>query len=327
MSNLFFLSPFINVTHISLFLISFVLSLSLLRCFIFLAHAAYFSVYEASKLLLGVDSKDGQHKPLQAATCGALASVSHDLFMNPFDVIKQRMQLGYYRNTFHCIQTILKTEGLRAFYLSFPTTVLSNIPYGCLVVASNESAKKILNPSGHYNITISLLCGTVAGGIASALTTPLDVIKTRLQTADLVPCMELVASTANQQTMNNVSGSCPIAEKRGPPLTGSIPSLNGFSAMKYHTTTERNLLHPSASSSPASGAIGVAQKPKNYFHLLRENYSSIRYIINRIVVEEGYRGFWRGIGPRVINQAPAVALSWTVYESAKNFMGYNLTQQ
>lgn len=229
--------------------------------------------------------------------------------MNPFDVIKQRMQLGYYRSTFHCMTEIFKAEGLRAFYISFPTTLMTNIPYGCVVVAANESAKKFLNPSGQHNIPASLLAGCIAGGVAAAATTPLDVIKTRLQTQDLVPCVELSGGG------NGASPPVCAAEKKysHTPSTTSPYVLNS-SAMKYHTRSD---LQPSFVNSPSSASAQRSGVLPRSFRLLSENFAAIADVARRILSEEGYRGFWRGVGPRVVSQAPAVAISWTVYESAK----------
>ena len=40
-----------------------------------------------------------------------------------------------------------------------------------------------------------------------------------------------------------------------------------------------------------------------------------------IMREEGWRGFTRGATPRVLLCAPAVAISWTVYEGVKSLCG------
>lgn len=64
------------------------------------AHAAYFSLFESMKVAVGAD-KPG-HYPLRAALCGASATLVHDLMMTPFDVVKQRMQLGYHRSVLDC---------------------------------------------------------------------------------------------------------------------------------------------------------------------------------------------------------------------------------
>ena len=143
-------------------------------------------MFEASKTILGADQEG--HHPFQAAACGVLAAISHDSFLTPFDVVKQRMQLGYYKSVTHCISTILKTEGMRALYASFPTTLMMNVPFGAVMVSVNESMKKILNPDETYNFWTTMLSGSIAGSIAAAATNPLDVVKTRLQTQNLEHC-------------------------------------------------------------------------------------------------------------------------------------------
>eukprot|EP01040_Poterioochromonas_malhamensis_P005812 gene5812-6252_t len=270
------------------------------------AHAAYFSIYEMMKIALKADNKD-QHQPFRAALCGAAAATAHDLFMNPFDVIKQRMQLGYYRSAFHCARVIARSEGISAFYLSFPTTLMTNVPHGCFVVAANESARKILNPSGEYNVMSSLMAGCVAGGFAAACTTPLDVIKTRLQTQDLVPCHQFQAQLCNTNNNNlHSQGSTSVAnlEKRF-----ATHFLHYSKTQHYHTVPELPTHHTKSDTTSPIQA-------------LRNNYRAIRNIVQRIISEEGYGGFWRGVGPRVVNQAPAVAISWTVYETAKSALGW-----
>ena len=39
-----------------------------------------------------------------------------------------------------------------------------------------------------------------------------------------------------------------------------------------------------------------------------------------ILKEEGYRGLWRGTAPRMVTQTPAVAISWTTYETVKSWL-------
>ena len=90
------------------------------------AHAAYFSVYEAMKDSLRVNEPG--HHPVEAALCGGTATMLHDVVMTPMDVVKQRLQLGYYNGVFDCVRRIAVDEGLRGFLRSYPTTLAMNIP-------------------------------------------------------------------------------------------------------------------------------------------------------------------------------------------------------
>ena len=49
------------------------------------AHGAYFSIYEYSKVKLGIE--DDKHYPLLFPLTGAFATVFHDMIITPFDGI------------------------------------------------------------------------------------------------------------------------------------------------------------------------------------------------------------------------------------------------
>lgn len=99
-------------------------------------------------------------------------------------VIKQRMQLqnSAYKTIYDCAKTVFRTEGLTAFYVSYPTTLCMTVPFTALQFVAYESLSKALNPSGNYDPYTHCFAGGIAGGVAAGFTTPLDVIKTLLQT-------------------------------------------------------------------------------------------------------------------------------------------------
>ena len=239
------------------------------------AHAAYFSIFESMKILLGAD-KSGHH-PLRAAGCGATAALAHDMFMTPFDTVKQRMQLGYYKNVVHCVQTVARQEGIWAFYLSLPTTLAMNLPYGSVMVAVNESARKLIAPGEvRISFTTSMLAGSIAGAVAAAVTTPLDVIKTRLQTQNLEPCPKVASTAAGSAGGVGVT----VISSKAPVMAfGSSPTL-----------------------SLGGTRFGFSQ------------------VIFQIYRDDGFKGFLRGMTPRMLLHAPAVAISWTAYETMKDLL-------
>lgn len=104
--------------------------------------------------------------------------------MNPFDTMKQRMQLqgSVYTSVLNCAKDVYNKEGLRAFYVSYPTTLTMTIPFTAIQFSAYESLSKVLNPKKKYDPTTHMIAGGLAGATAAAATTPLDVIKTLLQT-------------------------------------------------------------------------------------------------------------------------------------------------
>ena len=94
------------------------------------------------------------------------------------------MQLGYYRDATHAMRRMLATGGASLFR-ALPATLAMNIPYSSLMMMSNESLRRALNPSGAFSLPCYLTAGALSGALAAAATTPIDVIKTRLNTQGL----------------------------------------------------------------------------------------------------------------------------------------------
>lgn len=154
------------------------------------AHAVYFGVYEAVKVKLGGGGSD--HHILASAAAGASATISSDALMNPFDVVKQRMQINTtkYPNMISCMSDIYHKEGFSAFYVSYPTTLIMNIPFAAVNFTIYDSASKFLNPDRKYDPLVHCIAGGMAGASAAAITTPLDVVKTVLQTKGILATPE-----------------------------------------------------------------------------------------------------------------------------------------
>jgi len=147
------------------------------------AHALYFAIYEKTKGFL-TGHTTGHTNTFAYGVSGALATVLHDAVMNPAEVVKQRMQMMYspYGGSLECVRCIYKREGIQAFYRSYSTQLLLNIPFQSVHFMVYEFWQQILNPEHKYDPKSHLISGAVAGGLAAALTTPLDCVKTVLNT-------------------------------------------------------------------------------------------------------------------------------------------------
>lgn len=143
------------------------------------AHAWYFSTYEIAKEKFGID--DGDTHFLVSGLIGSLATLSHDAFLTPSDWIKQRMQLNS-QSAFQCLKKTISEEGFRALYRSYPITLLMNVPFAFAIVSANENIKVFVKPKESKNpFFYYFIWAFAAGMIASVITNPMDVIKTRLQ--------------------------------------------------------------------------------------------------------------------------------------------------
>lgn len=224
------------------------------------AHALYFSSYEVVKDAF-TDIDTGNVSYTGSLLAGAAAVASHDLILTPLDTMKQRMQLGYYKGGIvQAVTHIVRQEGGKALYRSFPVTLATNIPYGMVMVSVNEACKQHWHSPDTPAWQTVLWSSSVAGCLAATVTTPLDRIKTSLQTQQLVPAC------------HGSQPNCPVLD-----------------------VSDQNAAH-------------------------RKLLSSWRGAATHIYHTEGYAGFFRGMVPRLLSHTPAVAISWTTYETAKHYL-------
>jgi len=86
----------------------------------------------------------------------------------------------------HVVVQVVKQEGILGFYRGYFSTILREIPFSVIQFPLWEGLKAIIaSEHGECPPLASALCGATAGGIAGALTTPLDVAKTRIMLANV----------------------------------------------------------------------------------------------------------------------------------------------
>lgn len=83
-----------------------------------------------------------------------------------------------------CAGGVYRKEGFRAFYRSYMTQLCMNVPHQALHFTTYEFFQNKLNRDRKYNPIAHVIAGGAAGAIASAFTTPLDVVKTLLNTQE-----------------------------------------------------------------------------------------------------------------------------------------------
>src|ERR1700759_3705564 len=90
-----------------------------------------------------------------------------------------------YSTIAQCARQVFKAEGMAAFYVSYPTTLCMTVPFTATQFMAYESLSKVMNPRKEYDPITHCVAGGLAGAFAAGITTPLDVIKTLLQTRGL----------------------------------------------------------------------------------------------------------------------------------------------
>ncbi|CAI9301705.1 unnamed protein product [Lactuca saligna] len=118
-------------------------------------------------------------------TAGAMGNIMSSAIMVPKELITQRMQAGAKGRSWEVLLRILEKDGVLGLYAGYSATLLRNLPAGVLSYSSFEYLKAaVLRKTKQPNLEAfqSVCCGALAGAISASLTTPLDVMKTRLMT-------------------------------------------------------------------------------------------------------------------------------------------------
>lgn len=161
--------------------------------------AIFFSTYEYSKRKMIDDWQINE--TTTHLTAGFLGDLVSSVVYVPSEVLKTRLQLqgrfnnpffdsGYnYRNLRDAISTIVRTEGMGALLFGYKATLARDLPFSALQFAFYEKFRQWAFTvegkdmgSDDLSVASEIYTGASAGGLAGIITTPLDVIKTRVQT-------------------------------------------------------------------------------------------------------------------------------------------------
>ncbi|XP_063948842.1 S-adenosylmethionine carrier 1, chloroplastic/mitochondrial [Daucus carota subsp. sativus] len=164
------------------------------------ASALFIGVYEpAKKKLLEMFPEDlSALAHLSAGACGGLAA---SLIRVPTEVVKQRMQTGQFASAPNAVRIILSSEGFKGLYAGYGSFLLRDLPFDAMQFCIYEQLRMgyKLAAKRELNDPENAIIGAFAGAVTGAITTPLDVIKTRLmiqgsgnQYKGIVDCVQTI---------------------------------------------------------------------------------------------------------------------------------------
>jgi solute carrier family 25 (mitochondrial iron transporter), member 28/37 len=242
------------------------------------------------------------------------------------------------------------------------TMVVGCIPAHALYFSSYEVVKAAFTSreTGQVSPLGSSLAG--AGAVVShdLIMTPLDTIKQRMQLGHYSSVRSAVSRMAQSEGIGVFYRSFPVTLASNVPYGMIMVSVNehlkqtidlfdgneGYPLQgPHHQHHHRHhawktvVFSSSVAGLVASAATAPLDRIKTALqtqHLLPTCYkleregrcalathANWREAARHILETEGYQGFFRGIVPRVLSHTPAVAISWTTYETAKQFLMKN----
>lgn len=137
-----------------------------------------------------------QTQPLAVLT-GASAGATESLIVVPFELLKIRLQdktsASRYSGLLDCLVKVVRQEGPLALYNGFEATLWRHIVwnagyFGCIFQVRSQLPAPETAKSPKTQKTINdLTAGFVGGIVGTTFNTPLDVVKSRIQSVAKVP--------------------------------------------------------------------------------------------------------------------------------------------
>ncbi|ETW01138.1 hypothetical protein, variant [Aphanomyces invadans] len=146
------------------------------------AAALFFSTYETTKRFLQQLQPHLADSPVVHMASAAMGETAGCLVRVPTEIVKQNLQTGAFQSFQESIRSIYGTSGVAGFYRGYWSLLAREIPFSFIQFPLWEGMKTAW---GHHQGEIvspvqGAVCGSISGGFAAFVTTPLDVIKTRL---------------------------------------------------------------------------------------------------------------------------------------------------
>ncbi|KAL6269367.1 hypothetical protein ACE6H2_026278 [Prunus campanulata] len=145
------------------------------------ASAIFVGVYEPTKQKL-LKALPENLSALAHLTAGAIAGAASSVVRVPTEVVKQRMQTAQFSSAPDAVRLILAKEGFKGLYAGYGSFLLRDLPFDAVQFCIYEQLRIGFKLAARRDLNDPevALIGAFAGAVTGAITTPLDVIKTRL---------------------------------------------------------------------------------------------------------------------------------------------------
>lgn len=157
--------------------------------------AVYFGCYSAFKERF-VKILPPEYKLVAVACSAMLGNTIASVLRVPYEVLKQRMQYGLHATAWEALTHSIKHEGPLGLFSQgkLASQIIRDVPYAVVTLMSYELLQQYFIKKQQEKINrnepivvraqamTDALCGSMAGGIGTVVTTPMDVIKTRMMT-------------------------------------------------------------------------------------------------------------------------------------------------
>ncbi|XP_065848633.1 mitochondrial carrier protein CoAc2 [Euphorbia lathyris] len=187
--------------------------------------ALHYMTYEQYRRWIILSFPDVDRGPVLDLVAGSFAGGTAVLFTYPLDLV--RTKLAYqvvdsskmnisgalstgqvYRGIYDCFSRTFKESGSRGLYRGVAPSLYGIFPYAGLKFYFYEEMKRHVPDEHKKDITVKLVCGSVAGLLGQTFTYPLDVVRRQMQ-------VQRLATTNASQLKGTMETLLMIAQNQG----------------------------------------------------------------------------------------------------------------
>ncbi|KAH9837172.1 mitochondrial carrier [Rhodofomes roseus] len=298
------------------------------------------------------------HVRLVGAVAGVGSGLTKVAVGHGFDTIKTRLQCsppGTYRGAVDCMLRIVRNESIFALYKgatppAVAWAVIDSVLLGSLhnyrLFLTRHGMTETVPESGTQRLTIAghTVAGLFAGLTSAFLATPMEHLKVKLQ-------MQSQRSVADRLYKGPIDCIRQIVHSQGVPglwtgFTGSLAFrsnfawlfgsyevfMRGFSRLQgtaYEINTPTANFLSGGLGAFAFWIMGIpADNIKNRMMALPHTGARPSFLatVRHIHASEGFKGYYRGLGPSLLRAFPVNASALWVYEGLMRLLGAEKTR-
>lgn len=275
---------------------------------------------------------------------GGLSGMGGSLVVQPLDLVKSRMQIAgagsgkkEYRNTLHCLQSVMSEEGTLAVYKGLSAALLRQASYTTVRLGAytnlNEEYRN--RYGGNPKLFANMIMGAIAGAIGAFVGTPAEVALVRMTSDGRLPAAErrnykgvinALSRMASEEGISALWRGC--IPTIGRAMVVNMTQLASYSQFKryFHNgplkMEEGILLHFCASM--LSGLLTtITSMPLDIAKTRIQNMKSVggkpEYrgtmdVLMRVIQQEGILALWKGFTPYFFRIGPHTVLTFILLE-------------
>ncbi|KAB7502285.1 Mitochondrial 2-oxoglutarate/malate carrier protein [Armadillidium nasatum] len=290
-------------------------------------------------------SGDKGHIPnLVKFAFGGLAGMGATCFVQPLDLVKNRMQVAKskeHKTSFHVIKHVIKTEGISGMYTGLSAGLLRQATYTTTRLGIYTWLfEKASGPSGEPpNFFLKAGMGMAAGVVGSFVGTPAEVSLIRMTSDGRLPPAErrnyknvfdaLFRITREEGVLTLWRGAIPTM---GRAMVVNAAQLASYSQAKQGLLStgffkDNIFLHFCASmisglvTTAASMPVDIAKTRIQNMKIIdgKPEYKGALDVLGKVIKNEGFFSLWKGFTPYYMRLGPHTVLTFIFLEQMNSF--------